>query len=101
GRFYWAARGEYFSANKQNFKNNNFSLNIPRDYYRMVPQQVGEKIVYDLQPLQGEVHSGDTIAVRLTVNGSDWRSLLVEAPIPAGAEFVQRDDLYELKTRTP
>jgi alpha-2-macroglobulin len=100
GRLYWSARGDYYSADKRNFQNNKFSLNITRDYYRLVPQQVGDRIVYDLQPLQGEVHSGDTIAVRLSVNGSEWRYLLVEDPIPAGAEFIQRDDLYELKTKT-
>jgi uncharacterized protein YfaS (alpha-2-macroglobulin family) len=100
GRLYWSARGEYYSAEKKFFQNNKFSLNITRDYYRMVPQQTGEKIVYDLQPLSGEVHSGDVIAVRLSVNGSEWRYLLIEDPIPAGAEFVQRDDLYELKQKT-
>jgi uncharacterized protein YfaS (alpha-2-macroglobulin family) len=99
GRLYWSARGEYYSADKRNFQNNKFSLNITRDYYRMVPQQVAEKIVYDLQPLSGEVHSGDVIAVRLSVNGSEWRYLLIEDPIPAGAEFIQRDDLYELKQK--
>ncbi len=100
GRLYWSARGEYYSAEKKYFQNNKFSLNITRDYYRMVPQQVQDRIVYDLQPLSGEVHSGDVIAVRLSVNGSEWRYLLVEDPIPAGAEFVQRDDLYELKQKT-
>jgi uncharacterized protein YfaS (alpha-2-macroglobulin family) len=99
GRLYWSARGEYFSAEKKFFQNNKFSLNITRDYYRMAPTQVKGRIVYDLQPLSGEVHSGDVIAVRLSVNGSEWRYLLVEDPIPAGAEFVQRDDLYELKQK--
>jgi alpha-2-macroglobulin len=100
GRLYWSARGEYYSAEKKFFQNNKFSLNITRDYYRLQPTQVKDRIVYDLQPLQGEVHSGDVIAVRLSVNGSEWRYLLVEDPIPAGAEFIQRDDLYELRTKT-
>jgi uncharacterized protein YfaS (alpha-2-macroglobulin family) len=98
GRLYWSARGEYYSADKRVFQNNKLSLNITRDYYRLTPQQKDEKIVYDLTPLQGEVHSGDVIAVRLSVNGSEWRYLLVEDPIPAGAEFIQRDDLYQLNT---
>lgn len=99
GRLYWSARGEYYSSDKRNFQSNKLSLNITRDYYRLMPQQKDEKIVYDLVPLSGEVHSGDVIAVRLSVNGSEWRYLLVEDPIPAGAEFVQRDDLYELNTK--
>jgi hypothetical protein len=99
GRLYWSARGEYYSADKRNFQNNKLSLNITRDYYRLEPQQKDEKIVYNLVPLQGDVQSGDVIAVRLSVNGSEWRYLLVEDPIPAGAEFIQRDDLYELNTK--
>ena len=99
GRLYWSARGEYYTTDKKFFQNNKFSLNITRDYYRLAPQQVQDRIVYDLQPLSGDVHSGDVIAVRLTVNGSEWRYLLVEDPIPAGAEFIQRTDLYELKQK--
>ncbi|HEY6348596.1 MAG TPA: MG2 domain-containing protein [Candidatus Angelobacter sp.] len=100
GRLYWSARGEYYSADKRIFQNNKLSLNITRDYYRLAPQQKGEKIVYDLVPWQGDaLKSGDVVAVRLSVNGSDWRYLLIEDPIPAGAEFVQRDDLYELNTK--
>ena len=100
GRLYWSARGEYYSAEKKFFQSNKFSLNITRDYYRLQPTQVKDRIVYDLQPLQGDVHSGDVIAVRLSVNGTEWRYLLVEDPIPAGAEFVQRDDLYEIRNKT-
>jgi uncharacterized protein YfaS (alpha-2-macroglobulin family) len=101
GRLYWSARGEYYSTEKKFFQNNKFSLNITRDYYRLAPQQEKERIVYDLQPLQGDVHSGDVIAVHLSVNGSNWKYLLIEDPIPAGAEFVQKDALYELKQKTP
>lgn len=99
GRLYWSARGEYYSADKRNFQNNKLSLNITRDYYRLSPTQKDGRIVYDLVPLSGDVHSGDVIAVRLSVNGSEWRYLLVEDPIPAGAEFIQRDDLYELNSK--
>jgi alpha-2-macroglobulin len=42
---------------------------------------------------------GDILAVRMTVAGGEWRYLLMEDPIPAGAEFINRDDLYEFKER--
>ena len=48
------------------------------------PRKDGEKIVYDLAPLNGPVASGDIVAVRLTVTGSEWKYLMVEDPIPAG-----------------
>ena len=68
---------------------------------RLVPGRDGEKIVYDTVPLNGAVASGDIVAVRLTVTGSEWKYLMVEDPIPAGTEFIERDNLYELKSKPP
>jgi alpha-2-macroglobulin len=99
GRLYWSATGAYYSAEKRLVQNNKLSLNITRDYFRLTPQQEAGKIVYQLDPLAGELHVGDIVAVRITVGGSEWRYLLMEDPIPAGAEFIQRDDLYDLKQR--
>ena len=67
----------------------------------LVPREDGDKIVYDTVPLNGPVASGDVIAVRLTVTGSEWRYLMVEDPIPAGTEFIEHDDSYELQSRPP
>lgn len=99
GRLYWSAGGSYYSNDKRLVQKEKYSLNITRDYFRLTPVQTAGKIVYDLNPLQGEVHVGDVLAVRMTVAGSEWRYLLMEDPIPAGAEFIQRDDLYELRER--
>jgi len=95
GRLYWSASGTYYSTEKHLIQNGKYALNITRDYYRMVSDQSGGKITYNLQPLSGELHVGDVLAVRVTVGGNEWRYLLVEDPIPAGAEFIERDDLYE------
>jgi len=99
GRLYWSASGSFYSTDKRLVQNNSLSLNIARDYFRLTPENSGGKIVYSLDPLQGDAHVGDILAVRVTVSGSEWRYLLMEDPIPAGAEFIQRDDLYELKQR--
>jgi len=99
GRLYWSARGEYYSAEKRLFQNNKIALSISRDYYRLTPRQEKDRITYSLDPLQGELQSGDVVAVRLGVNGSKWRYLLIEDPIPAGAEFIQNDQLYEFNRR--
>ncbi len=95
GRLYWSASGTYYSTEKHLVQNGKYALNITRDYYRMVADSTGGKITYNLQPLSGELHVGDVLAVRVTVGGNEWRYLLVEDPIPAGAEFIERDDLYE------
>lgn len=99
GRLYWSASGSYYSNDKRLVQNNRLSLNITRDYFRLIPEQKSDRIVYRLEPLQGELHVGDVLAVRVTVGGTEWRYLLMEDPIPAGAEFIQRDDLYQLKDR--
>jgi len=99
GRLYWSASGAYYSNDKKLVQSNKLSLNITRDYFRLASENTGSKIVYRLDPLQGDLHVGDILAVRVTVGGSEWRYLLMEDPIPAGSEFIQRDDLYELKQK--
>jgi uncharacterized protein YfaS (alpha-2-macroglobulin family) len=42
---------------------------------------------------------GDIIAVRLTLSGGPWRYVMAEDPIPAGTEFIRRDDLYEVEEK--
>ena len=39
---------------------------------------------------KGPVHVGDIVAVQLAVNGTDWKYLLAEDPIPAGTEFLRQ-----------
>jgi len=101
GRLYWSARAPYYSTDKKLYRNGEFALNIARDYFRLTKVDTGVKIVYDLTPLSGTVAVGDILAVRVTVSGGKWSYLLVEDPIPAGTEFIQRDDLYELRSRPP
>jgi uncharacterized protein YfaS (alpha-2-macroglobulin family) len=100
GRLYWATRSEYYTADKRMFQSNKLSLSITRDYFRLNPTTDKQgHIVYDLVPLAGDLHPGDVLAVRLTVGGSEWRYLMIEDPIPAGAEFLERDDLYTINNR--
>jgi len=99
GRLYWATRAEYYSVDKRAFQSNKLSLSITRDYFRLAPTTEKGRILYDLQPLSGELHPGDVVAVRLTVSGSEWRYLMIEDPIPAGAEFLEKDQFYEIKNR--
>lgn len=101
GRLYWSARAEYYSTEEKLARSGTVSLNLLRDYFKLVPAREGERIVYQLEPLAGPVQTGDVLVVRLTVSGSDWRYLMVEDPIPAGTEFIERDDLYEIKDKPP
>jgi uncharacterized protein YfaS (alpha-2-macroglobulin family) len=97
GRLYWSVTEHYYSTESKYVKEGSTDLNLLRDYYKLTPEKSGEQIVYSLNKVDGPLAVGDVLAVRLTVTGSSWRYLLVEDPIPAGAEFIERDDLYKLK----
>jgi len=101
GRTYYSTRAEYYSTEPKLEKTGTVSLNILRDYFRLSPSKQGDRIVYDLNPVNGPVSAGDTIAVRLTVTGTEWKYMLVEDPIPAGTEFIEKDQLYELRNKPP
>jgi len=101
GRLYYSTRAEYYSTDEKLQKNGTVSLNILRDYFKLVPAKDGDKIVYDGVPWNGPVVSGDILAVRLTVTGSEWKYLMIEDPIPAGTEFVERDNIFQLREKPP
>ncbi|HEX4170831.1 MAG TPA: MG2 domain-containing protein [Bryobacteraceae bacterium] len=101
GRLYYSVIGTHYSNAARMEKEGVISLNVLRDYFRLIPAQQGDHTVYDLAPLHEPLSSGDIIAVRLTVTGSDWKYLLAEDPIPAGTEFIERDSLYQLRSRPP
>jgi hypothetical protein len=77
-------------------------LRVTREYFRLVPETTAGRIVYALEPLSGPARPGDVLAVRLTLRGdSGPLYMVVEDPIPSGAEPVVRDDLYEIRGAPP
>jgi uncharacterized protein YfaS (alpha-2-macroglobulin family) len=76
------------------------ALNVIREYYKLVPQKVGDRIVYAEQPFDGTAQTGDVVVVRLTVSSTHEEQYLeIEDPIPAGFEFIEQEGLYELKEK--
>ncbi|MGC2401112.1 MAG: alpha-2-macroglobulin family protein [Acidobacteriaceae bacterium] len=96
GRAYWSVQGKYYSTEQKLYQHGTLSLNLTRDYFKLVPTTKDGNIVYRLEPLKGPVAIGDTLAVHLAVNGSPAKYLLVEDPIAAGTEFVQQADGYNI-----
>jgi uncharacterized protein YfaS (alpha-2-macroglobulin family) len=101
GKAYWSVQGRYFSTEKRLYQAGTMNLNITRDYFKLVPSQKDGKVVYQLQPLRGAAQVGDLLAVHLALNGSPMKYLLIEDPIPAGAEFIQNEDSYKIVDRPP
>ena len=101
GRLYWSARAEYYSTDDKISNTGSQALSLAREYFKLVPVKDGDRIVNQLEPLQGPVAVGDVLVARLTLNGGNWRYLMIEDPIPAGAEFIENDELYTLQNRPP
>ncbi len=99
GRVYWSARGRYFSTAKKDYQAGTVSLNLTRDYFKLQATQKDNRTVYSLAPLSGDAQVGDVLAVHEAINGSPMRYLLLEDPIPAGAEFITNEGSYEIDKR--
>jgi uncharacterized protein YfaS (alpha-2-macroglobulin family) len=100
GVLYWSASASYFSRDPKPAPAGGYALNVLREYFKLVPERLGDHIVYSQQPLSGPVQTGDVIVVRLTVSAThDEKYLLIEDPVPAGFEFVEQEALYELKEK--
>ena len=101
GRLYWALRTEYYTREDSLVRAPSGKLSVRREYFKLVPESSGGKLVYRLEPVAREAAAGDVLAVRLSLEGSDWQYLLVEDPLPAGTEPVERGDLYMLGAQPP
>jgi hypothetical protein len=99
GVAYWTSQGRYYATEKKFYQQGTLSLNLTRDYFKLVPAQKEGQIVYRLDPLNGPVAPGDILAVHLAVNGSSAKYLLLEDPIPAGTEFLEHEDSYKILDR--
>ncbi|HKS97566.1 MAG TPA: alpha-2-macroglobulin family protein, partial [Terriglobia bacterium] len=100
GVLYWSAFASYFKREPKPAPTGATALNIIREYYKLVPEKDDGRIVYTEQPVEGPLQPGDVIEVRLTVSATaDEQYLQIEDPIPAGFEFVEQENLYELKQR--
>jgi uncharacterized protein YfaS (alpha-2-macroglobulin family) len=101
GVLYWSAVGSYYQREPNPAPAGSTALNVVRDYFKLAPQRLEDRIVYLEQPLlEGPVQSGDVVVVRLTVSATQNEQYLeIEDPIPAGFEFIEQENLYELKTK--
>lgn len=96
GSVYWSAAAEYYAPGPM--KHN--GLRIEREYHQLVPEKTSSgEIVYRQEPFRGVANVGDLLLAQVTVSGDEWRYLMIEDPIPAGTEPVEREDLYRLKSR--
>ena len=91
GALYLSTALNYFTRDEQIQAQSSPNLTLTREYLRLrVVETDGEQPRWEIQPLSGEIRSGDLIVSRLHVKGSTARYLMIEDPIPAGCEQVER-----------
>jgi hypothetical protein len=91
GVLYASAALEYATNDEQTAPRNTADLKITREYLRLRVDDDGNgNLKWKTEPLGGELRSGDQIVSRLTIEGKAAPYLLIEDPIPAGAEQVEQ-----------
>ncbi len=91
GALYVSSALEYFTADENVAAQSAGGLKITREYLRLrVSEDEKGKASWKVEALTGELRSGDMIVVRLRLTGPRAQYVMIEDPIPAGAEQVAR-----------
>jgi uncharacterized protein YfaS (alpha-2-macroglobulin family) len=102
GTAYWSVAARYYDTEEGLARSGTRRLALSRKYFALAPVRKGNRVVYEERPFSGSVAPGDLVLVRLVVAGSnDWQYLMVEDPLPAGAEAVNDPDTLELAQPPP
>ena len=86
GAVYFSSAVEYYTNDENVAARGSSELKVSREYYRLEVEQDGYKLKWAITPLTGEVRSGDLLVVKLRLKGEPARRLMLEDPIPSGAE---------------
>ncbi|HEY8460189.1 MAG TPA: hypothetical protein VIM99_07400 [Blastocatellia bacterium] len=90
GALYASATLDYYTREETSASQSSKDLKLEREYLRLRVSEEGGKPFWKIEPLSGELRSGDLIVVRLRLQGSRARYLMIEDPIPAGCEQIER-----------
>lgn len=88
GALYVSTALEYFTADENVPAQSFHGLKITREYLRLRVSENDGKPSWRVEALSGELRSGDMIVVRLRLTGPRAQYVMIEDPIPAGAEQV-------------
>jgi uncharacterized protein YfaS (alpha-2-macroglobulin family) len=89
GMLYFSSSLDYYTGEEDVAARGSADLNLTREYLRLQVVEDGSKLKWKTEPLTGDIHSGDLLVIRLKLNGGKARHLMIEDPIPAGAEQVE------------
>ncbi len=89
GLIYFTTSLDYYTGEDDVAARGSADLNITREYHRLRVSEDGYKLKWAIDPLRGDINSGDVLVVKLRLNGAKARHLMIEDPIPAGAEQIE------------
>jgi uncharacterized protein YfaS (alpha-2-macroglobulin family) len=89
GSLYFSSAVEYYTNEDNVAARGSSELNVTREYYRLKVEQDGYNLKWTIVPLTGEIHSGDLLVVKLHLTGQRARHIMLEDPIPSGAEQLE------------
>ncbi|HET6980441.1 MAG TPA: MG2 domain-containing protein [Pyrinomonadaceae bacterium] len=89
GMLYFSSSLDYYTNDENVAAQGSTDLHLTREYQRLKVGPVGYDLKWTTTPLTGEIQSGDLIVVKLHVTGKAARHLMLEDPIPSGAEQMQ------------
>jgi len=89
GHLYLSSSVEYYTGEHQVSARGSADLNITREYHRLTVTEENYQLKWSMSPLTGEINSGDLLVVKLRLTGNPARHVMLEDPIPAGAEQLE------------
>ena len=89
GTLYFSTLVDYYTNDENVAAHSSGDLNVAREYLRLKIETVGYSLKWTTEPLVGQIHSGDVIVVKLRVTGKEGRHMMIEDPIPSGAEQLE------------
>jgi uncharacterized protein YfaS (alpha-2-macroglobulin family) len=90
GVLYASATLDYYTREENTASQSSNALKLDREYLRLRVIEGGGDPGWKVEPLSGELRSGDLIVARLRLQGARARYLMIEDPIPAGCEQIER-----------
>lgn len=89
GVLYLSTSLEYFTGEDEVQAQGSRDLRITREYMRLrVEEHEDGQASWKIEPLAGELRSGDLIVSRIHIEGAHAQYVMIEDPIPAGCEQV-------------
>ena len=89
GTLYFSSTVEYYNNEENIAARGSSDFNLTREYYRLQVEPDGNNVKWNLVPLTGEIRSGDVLVVKLRLAGQPGRHVMLEDPIPSGAEQLE------------